>query len=249
MCEIRGHNSIYMYDVNQDGTLSLVRNCSSFTSGDAPRHNLPSSNGKLLYAVTEHSRSFPSQRLHVGAHKRQPHMWTCTELARTTCITHSGFPSFLTVGRCWNADSFSADRLRTDIEDRRTTFRGDTLRLSQDKKWLYATTRGSSRQIRGWLAVFAVQEDGSLASQPTARWETPTSGGKANALDTFPFHPSRDSARSRRDWILLTDDQDGYVWVLEWDGQSITIKGEVRLGEDEEGEEEGVGASHAVWLS
>jgi hypothetical protein len=57
-----GHNSIFMYNVLEDGELSLVANCPSAASTepdaheDGPRHNIPSPDGSKLYAVTEHSK-------------------------------------------------------------------------------------------------------------------------------------------------------------------------------------------------
>ena len=71
------------------------------------------------------------------------------------------------------------------------------------------------------------------------RFRTPTSGGKANAIDILP----KDDGGL---WILLTDDDDaatigaGAVRVLEWDGCSIKLVSELSC--------EMEGASHAVWL-
>ena len=133
----------------------------------------------------------------------------------------------------------------------RKSYRGDTLRLSQDGQYLFVTTRGMTTDTRGYLAVWRVAPDGTLGSSscgtsedphaPLDRYETPTSGGKANAIETFPFH--LEGSEGRNDWIVLTDDIDGWVWVLEWDGKKIEEVAGVRL------EAEGTGASHAVWLS
>lgn len=54
----RGHNSIFMYNVKEDGTLDLLVDCPSFGEHDGPRHVVPSTDGSKLYAVTEHSPSF-----------------------------------------------------------------------------------------------------------------------------------------------------------------------------------------------
>lgn len=99
---------------------------------------------------------------------------------------------------------------------------------------------------RGYVAVWAVSPDGTLASsEPITRYETPTSGGKANAVETFPFHPLGGVVAV--DWIVLADDEQGWVWILNWDGLKLEEIAGVRLGE--ESGEIGVGASHAVWLS
>lgn len=133
----------------------------------------------------------------------------------------------------------------------RKSYRGDTLRFSQDGKHLFVTTRGMTTDVRGYVAVWEVSPDGTLGSAslgspadphaPLDRYETLTSGGKANAVETFPFHPEGKAVVN--DWIVLTDDIDGWVWILEWDGKKIAEVAGVRL------EEEGTGASHAVWLS
>ena len=85
---------------------------------------------------------------------------------------------------------------------------------------------------------------------------TPTSGGKANAIDILPKTLSESGL-----WILLTDDDDatasptgvGAVRVLEWDGWT---GGGIKLiaewpSPDSPNQLEGErirGASHAIWL-
>lgn len=131
-------------------------------------------------------------------------------------------------------------------------FRGDTLRLSPSGKYLYVTTRGKTPATKGWISVFGVNKDGSVVEDVITRWETGTSGGKANAIELFPFTtPTTNDELSSvtRDWLLLTDDELGYVSVLEFDGQSIREVDSVRLGEGGGEEERDTGASHAVWLS
>ncbi|KNZ75839.1 hypothetical protein J132_00852 [Termitomyces sp. J132] len=79
-------------------------------------------------------------------------------------------------------------------------------------------------------------------------WQTPTSGGKANALDVI----SKSQGEGEGVWILLTDDDEitegPGVWVLEWDGWGT---GGVRavVGWPPPGQAETMqGGSHAVWL-
>lgn len=159
----------------------------------------------------------------------------------------------------------------TEKRSERLSYRGDTLRLSQEGHYLYVTTRGKTSSIRGFVAVWSVDPlTGNLLTPtpsptsneeplpPLTRYETKTSGGKANAIEAFPFHPPSSASSAsgaggkegqlRKDWIVLTDDEDGWVWILEWDGKELEEVAGVRLGQ-EGGEEKGVGASHAVWLS
>lgn len=165
----------------------------------------------------------------------------------------------------------------------RELYRGDTLRLSADHRRLYVTTRGKTSSQRGWVATFALESDGSVREKhglaegygAQSRYETQTSGGKANAIEVFPkdFWPSEDVAVAvaadgaarpgpqGRDYIVLTDDELGYVSILEWRDEWDQLRevAAVQLGVDApvEGEERGqivegeaaTGASHAVWLS
>jgi carboxy-cis,cis-muconate cyclase len=140
-------------------------------------------------------------------------------------------------------------------------YRGDTLRFfpptpnSPSPSHLFATSRGTNTSYKGFLSVFSILSTGLLDTQESKieRWQTPTSGGGANAIEL--------KAKSREDanggeraaeggvWIALTDDETGAggVWILEWDGEDT---GGVRIVTEWSGEEDGskVGASHAIWL-
>ena len=164
-------------------------------------------------------------------------------------------------------------------------FRGDTLllppstSLNPTPRVLIATTRGSSTATRGWLSVFPLDAEGNFVDIPKSgdvderddeahRFRTPTSGGKANAIDILPKSLSKDAENGL--WILLTDDDDatasstgvGAVRVLEWDGwtsggvklvsewpssDSDSIENMVPNALKFEGERI-EGASHAIWL-
>ena len=141
-----------------------------------------------------------------------------------------------------------------------SNYRGDTLRLrppspkSSSPTHLFATTRGSDTSHKGFLAVFSILPTGLLSTHEskTERWQTPTSGGKANAIE-LKAKVAEDASGSDPDvegvWIVLTDDEPegGGLWILEWDGEE---SGEVKIVAEWEGDEGGSmdGASHAVWL-
>jgi carboxy-cis,cis-muconate cyclase len=133
---------------------------------------------------------------------------------------------------------------------------------------LIATTRGSSTATRGWLSVFPLDADGNFVNVPQSgdigemfngddeahRFRTPTSGGKANAIDILPKLLSESGL-----WILLADDDDvtasltgvGAVRVLEWDGWTgggIKLVSEWPSLDAELEGERAQGASHAIWL-
>jgi carboxy-cis,cis-muconate cyclase len=122
------------------------------------------------------------------------------------------------------------------------SYRGDTLRFSIDQSYLFATTRGKTSSTKGLLAVFSLKDNsnnGPISPNPVHIWETPTSGGKGNAIEISPCKTGE------VEWIVLTDDADeveggGGIHVLEWDGKGIEIVDSIKLAE---------GTSHAVWLS
>lgn len=96
-----------------------------------------------------------------------------------------------------------------------------------------------------------------MFSESQEYYETPTSGGKANALDLLP---KSDIAPASSLWILLTDDDDraaspeggNGVRILEWDGWGKGVQEVVGWpAPGEKGEESAqrmAGGSHAVWL-
>lgn len=143
------------------------------------------------------------------------------------------------------------------LDETRLQYRGDTLRLSLDGTRLYVTTRGKTPHEKGYVSVWKVAQDGGIEEMRTGeesgygalhRYETKTSGGKANAIEVFPFRST-----PGRDWIVLTDDEEGWVTILEWRDEWMELR-EIacaQLGRQEgaEKDEEVTGASHAVWLS
>jgi len=123
---------------------------------------------------------------------------------------------------------------------------------------LFATTRGSTSSHRGYLSVFALDADGLFVDadgeNSSYYYETPTSGGKAHAIDVL--HKTLDGEGGEV-WLLLTDDDDaavedgGGARVLEWDGWGQDGGVKEVAGWPEKGRREDVwmsGGSHAVWL-
>jgi carboxy-cis,cis-muconate cyclase len=148
-------------------------------------------------------------------------------------------------------------------------YRGDTLRLqpptfkSPSPTHLFATTRGFNTSHRGFLAVFRILPNGLLDSDEDVieRWQTPTSGGKANAIELKAKSPEDSAAGDKSTevdgvWIALTDDEPeaGGLWILEWDSHCGGRNGCIRIVAEWSGEGEGEGrvsmdgSSHAVWL-
>ena len=111
-------------------------------------------------------------------------------------------------------------------------------------RYLYASNRGLDAATKGYVAAYELNEEGYLESeQPTHIWETPTSGGLANAVEPAPWQKGQSEDV---EYLALTDSQEGWVSVLSFDGKEIKEVSKVNLGKTEEGKV--VGAATAVWL-
>ncbi|KAF9505991.1 hypothetical protein BS47DRAFT_1334019 [Hydnum rufescens UP504] len=249
-----GTNSIIMYQLDEHtGTLGWLSDTKSPRDGDGPRHVVPGPNGKYLYSVTEHT-SYVDVFEIVG---------------NNLIYRQSG--SIIPPGTLFPFPFHPRSTSYTEWNDASTmsNYRGDTIRLSRRRNqtrdssnsppFLFATTRGASPAHKGYVAAFALTSDGLLSSrssasdpystfhsgeleadvEPLHRYETPTSGGKANAIEIAPYSISSSSY-----WIALTDDEQGYVHVLEWSAKRGSLKelDHVQL-------DAGSLASHAIWLA
>ncbi|KAF7760210.1 hypothetical protein Agabi119p4_10886 [Agaricus bisporus var. burnettii] len=173
---VLGTNTIEIYsrDVSS-GSLTHLGSSPSPRGPDAhdgPRHVKVHPNGKILYCVTEHTNF--------------------VDLYEITTPPLS-IPSL----------KFISSRSLLPSHLQRTSpneFRGDTLMLTPATPAhpcpyaLFTTTRGRTPATRGWLSIFAIDENGYFAdggspdgrdyhAESIIRYETPSSGGKANAID------------------------------------------------------------------
>ncbi|KAF8656646.1 hypothetical protein AX16_002451 [Volvariella volvacea WC 439] len=258
---VLGTNTIEVYKHNPpSGKLTHLHSSPSprgENAHDGPRHVKVHPNGRILYCITEHSNL-------IDLYQISPTSPYLTHLSSVSLLP----PSL----------SFS-----------NPSFRGDTIHLvpstpsHPSPRALFATTRGGKEDVRGWVSVFELDEDGKFVSPLDAshepsqhegegeekgveRYQAPTSGGKAHALDILSKSQSSSQSISEQGvWILLTDDSDfaarqtggGGVRVLEWDGWGTggirEVVGWPKPRSQHEGgdEREGVwfeGGSHAVWL-
>jgi len=214
-----------MYNVDhKSGHLSLLSDTKSPREHDGPRHVVISPDGRVLYSVTEHT-SFVD-------------VYNVTE----TTLVHLQSISIL------------------PPNSNPSNYRGDTLRLrppspmSSSPSHLFATTRGFDTSHKGFITVFSIMPTGLLDTHASKieRWQTPTSGGKANAIE-LKAKVAEDTVGSDSDaegvWIALTDDEPdgGGLWILEWDGEGT---GGLKIIAEwsSEGGESMDGASHAIWL-
>ncbi|THU83111.1 putative isomerase YbhE [Dendrothele bispora CBS 962.96] len=254
---VLGTDSIEVYKHDkQSGLLTPVYSSPSPRGKDAhdgPRHVKVHPNGKVLYCVTEHSN-------HLDTYLISPTSPYLTHLS-----TRSLLPPPLSLSSSSSSTSTSTTHSSSSSKFK---YRGDTLLLSPSTPshpvphTIWTTTRGGKEDVRGWVSVFELGEDGDFVIKNNSssgssletrsgshgeeerveknlkdeeeeeeeygveRYETPTSGGKAHAIDLYPkelvgMTRTGDEGEGERErerdsegegegavWILLTDDSD-----------------------------------------
>lgn len=247
-----GRNCIWSYTVDRaTGKLRLAQKYISPRPNDGPRHVWPHPNGKVVYVLQEHTSMVDVFTVEYSQIKTEDEDENENDTAISgPHLTHVQGVRIIPAG----ADEavFWADEVRTSLSD------GDTPR------WLYASTRGLTEQTKGYVAVFRLDEHGLIdQSPPTAAgsvgavpaqepapapdadadarynglrymYTTPTSGGWANAVQPGP-------TVAGVEYIALTDSEQGFVFVLAWDGMVLSEVARTKL-------DEGAGAATAVWL-
>lgn len=119
----------------------------------------------------------------------------------------------------------------------------DEVRVSPSERYLYCSTRGLEPTTKGWVAVFALSQDGlPVSDTPLDVYETATSGGWANAVQPAPGEYNEEGI----EYVALTDSEEGFVSVLAFDGKKVTEVARAKLEYLDDGKV--VGAATAVWL-
>lgn len=122
----------------------------------------------------------------------------------------------------------------------------DEVRLSRTNgdqpRYLYASTRGLEKQTMGYVAAFKLDENGMIVGEAIHVFETATSGGLANAVEPSPAFSGEDS----EDFMALTDSEEGFVFILSFDGRCLREVARVQLKTDDG---EVATAATAVWLT
>ena len=98
-------------------------------------------------------------------------------------------------------------------------YSADEIRLSlanpSSPSYLFASTRALQNHTKGYVAVFSLNPEGTLKDlNPLHIWQAPTSGGGANAIQPASFV-------NGKEYIALTDAQDGIVIIISWDGNQL----------------------------
>ncbi|GAA5994116.1 lactonase family protein [Rhodotorula paludigena] len=201
-----GRNAVFVFRVNDDGTLTLTDKNIAPRPTDGPRHVTPHPNGRYVYSLQEHSSM---------------------------------------------VDTFKVDRERGALkhvlglkiipqDHSPTLYWADEVRVSPSQQYLYCSTRGLEPSTKGWVAVYPLSPSGMPSSDtPLCLWETPTSGGWANAVEPAPS--AYNDGASGLEYVALTDSAEGLVMILSFDGKEIKEVARTKLAG-------GAGAATVVWL-
>lgn len=216
-----GRNCIWTYAVThqkrgiQDPPLKFGGKFVAPRSHDGPRHCWVHPNGRVLYSLQEHSSMVDVFSLSEDGVSELVHVQGAGIL-----------PQGKDCGKFW------ADEVRysTGPDKERPGF-------------LYASVRGLERGTKGYVAVYRLKEDGMLESERAVDiWETPTSGGLANAIEPAPWREEFGG----KEYLAMCDSEEGVVSILVFDGAKLGEVARVELGRNEKGEV--VGAATPVWL-
>lgn len=187
-----GRNCVWAYGVSNIGPeshLTLHHKSIAPRTYDGPRHAWPHPNGKVVYSLQEHSSmvdAFQVERDDKGT---------------ITNMVHLGGVSMLPASE--HHSDFWADEVRLST--------GPDASVPE---YLYASTRGLEAKTKGYVAVFKLRPDGTFAqSSALDIWQTPTSGGIANAIEPAPWDGSGVQ------YLAMTDSLEGTVSVLKYDGK------------------------------
>ncbi|UZJ50785.1 hypothetical protein CBS101457_000105 [Exobasidium rhododendri] len=233
-----GRNCVWVYTVSPaDGTLTLSQKLLSPRPDDGPRHVWPHPNGKVVYVLQEHS---------------------CFVDVFQVCLSPDAVPVEATEDVALQSKTV----VLTFIQGVRiipshlshSLFWADEVRLSPGASptHLLASTRGLTPETKGYVALFVLDHEGRIAEQEreddverwTDLWQTPTSGGWANAVEPcYKMLTGPDGSEST--YAALTDSERGLVMVLQVKEDKLECVAQLELGEVGGAVR---GAATAVWI-
>lgn len=233
-----GRNCIWVYDVNPDnGSLTLAEKSVAPRKNDGPRHTISHPGGKYIYSLQEHSSMIDVFEIHRG----DP--GTRLEWKQGVKIIPTSHDEAL----------YWADEVRLSCST--TTADGCYPR------YLFSSTRGLTHGTKGWIGVFELDHEGLILASSVrdealgnalCLWQTPTSGGWANAIEPAPYLiDSLSTQGTKIQYAALTDSEVGVVRMLRLTtpaGQCASIEevSTLHLGKDPHGKLRE--AATALWI-
>ncbi|EST04758.1 Lactonase, 7-bladed beta propeller [Kalmanozyma brasiliensis GHG001] len=235
-----GRNCVWTMDVDpNNGALSLGEKSIAPRSNDGPRHTISHPDGRYIYSLQEHSS-----------------MVDVFELIKDARGTRLEWRQGVKIiPRSDEAGLYWADEVRLS----HATANSD----GEYPLYMFASTRGLASGTKGWVAVFELDKGGLVVPPPGRNasdelgdalclWQTPTSGGWANAIEpapTFLPGPSGDGI-----YAALTDSEVGELRMLRLDVEhsgethQVVLRevATLKLGNDAQGRLRE--AATAVWI-
>ncbi|KAL9615887.1 MAG: hypothetical protein Q9160_009173 [Pyrenula sp. 1 TL-2023] len=213
-----GRNCVWAYNINaskrdsQKPHLTLGSKHISPRPTDGPRHTTPHPNGKYLYSLQEHSSMVDSFSISPNG----------------TSLRHDKGVKVIPEDK--DPKEYWADEVRLSNEN------------GAEPRYLYASTRGLMPMTKGYVAAFKIFTSGEIAEEkPRAIFETPTSGGWANAVEPAPAQANLADV----EYLALTDSEEGWVFILSFNGHRFREEARLRLLGDDGSHQ---GTATAVWL-
>jgi carboxy-cis,cis-muconate cyclase len=206
-----GHNCVWSYAISADqGKLEQRGKWIASRQNDGPRHTWPHPSRNILYSIQEHSCMVDTLRIADDG--------TLNLLGGVKIIPQDKDPR-----------DYWADEVRLSRPCSSST-----------PRYLYASTRGLEKETKGYVAVFALNEQGLVQGEAIDMFETATSGGIANAIEPAPMASGQEV-----EYMAVTDSQEGYVFMLAFDGRKIKEVARRQLIDDDG---KSLAAATAVWL-
>ncbi|KAK7888577.1 hypothetical protein LTR67_008923 [Exophiala xenobiotica] len=249
-----GRNCIWTFAIspNDGGKATLSEKHISPRPNDGPRHVWPHPSGGYVYCLQEHT-----SMVDVFATTTTTTSGANSGVNPNPNLRHEQGVRIIPPGQ--HEGDFWADEVRTSLSSE-----------NGRPKYLYASTRGLTPQKKGYVAVYKLTEQGRIdTSIPSpyasaserlnnghtekdvdngngngngspyngllCMYETATSGGWANAIQPGPTVDGVE-------YLALTDSEEGWVFVLGWDGKDMKEVARTKL------DNQGAGAATAVWL-
>lgn len=219
-----GHNCVWAFGVEDhshvqgdeavvkgQGPLDFRGKFEAPRRGDGPRHAWPHPMGKVLYSLQEHS-------------------------CMVDVFENGGDGKELTWKQGVRIIPQDKDAKKYWADEVRVSRGGD-----RKPRYMFASTRGLEKETMGYVAVFELDAEGLVIGEAIDIYETPTSGGLANAVEPAPLGHTTDST----EYMALTDSQEGFVFILSFDGKKLREVARLQL-KTETGDI--AGAATAVWL-
>jgi carboxy-cis,cis-muconate cyclase len=106
------------------------------------------------------------------------------------------------------------------------TYRSNSVRISRDRKTIFSSTRGwNNTEAKGWVAAFAISDDGDLEStEALTYFQAPLTLGSAAGLRVAFWEDETNSdPEGITDYMYLSDTSEGYMYILGWTPSNKTL--------------------------